>query len=335
MAENWSLYVGFSELLQDEFKAFRNVLVPQEEEYRRFRRMVITMVLTTDIASPERTQVGKSKWKEAFGDPFETVERKMRETARMQRRGSAISALSGVSSRITEDNNDGGAEGHHNGRDKDDDDSYSITPENSINGGDSHESDSHDNNVMMNNSGPGRLYNKDLYNNPPGDRQKFERRMSATSTSSRFRQRLGILRTVDLSGETLETYQRRGSMATAASMASTVGGAYSVGGAVNHASIPTTAGYVVSSGMLDDEPDELKVSVVMDTLLTAADVAHNLQGWELMVRVAKHKGSVTCPASIRHLFGSNHNSRPSFNSDQMVQPIVPRAASRVRSTAGD
>jgi hypothetical protein len=290
MAENWSLYVGFSELLQDEFKAFREALVPQEEEYRRFRRMVITMVLTTDIASPERTQVGKSKWKEAFGDPFETVERKMRETARMQRRGSAISALSGVSSRITEDVDGHNDHGHDKG---DDDESYSITPENSVAGGDDHESDSHDNNnnnmmmAMQNGNGNGRPY-KDLYSNPPGDRQKFERRMSTNSTSSRFRQRLGILRTVDLSGETLETFQRRGSMATAASIASTVGGAYSVGPA-NHASIPSTAGYVISSGMLDDEPDDLKVSVVMDTLLTAADVAHNLQGWELMVRVLTKK----------------------------------------------
>jgi hypothetical protein len=301
MAENWSLYVGFSELLQDEFKAFREALVPQEEEYRRFRRMVITMVLTTDIASPERTQVGKSKWKEAFGDPFETVERKMRETARMQRRGSAISALSGVSSRITEDVdvNDNG----HNDKDGDDE-SYSITPENSVAGGDDHESDSHDNNnnnnnnmmmAMQNGNCNGRLY-KDLYSNPPADRQKFERRMSATSTSSRFRQRLGILRTVDLSGETLETFQRRGSMATAASIASTVGGAYSVG-PVNHASIPSTAGYVISSGMLDDEPDDLKVSVVMDTLLTAADVAHNLQGWELMVRVFLQSKGKTMPTS--------------------------------------
>jgi 3'5'-cyclic nucleotide phosphodiesterase len=281
MAENWSLYVGFSELLQDEFTAFRKAVVSTDEEYRRFRRMVITMVLTTDIASPERTQVGKSKWKEAFGDPFETVERKMRETARIQRRGSAMSALSAVSGRITEGDD---RNNNNNNVDHDNDQgSYSITPDDSVAGADDDESqpnNSHDNMMMMQSSGNvvGRLY-KDY--NPP-DRQKFERRMSATSSSSRFRQRLGILRTVDLSGETLETFQRRGSLA---SLASTVGGDKSgstgMGGSnqINAASIPSLF------PELDDEPDDLKVSVVMDTLLTAADVAHNLQGWENMVRV--------------------------------------------------
>lgn len=270
MAENWSLYVGFSELLQNEFSTFRKALVPQEEEYRRFRRMVITMVLTTDIASPERTQVGKSKWKEAFGDPFETVERKVRETVRMARRGSAISALSGVSSRITE--------GEKN--DADEDGSYSLTPEPSESGENSNSPD------MMQNIGniQSQLY-KD-YQVP--DRQKFERRMSAASTSSRYRQRLGILRTVDLSGETLETYQRRGSLATATSVGSTVGGAYSIEA---NTSVPSTAACLFPE--LDDEPDDLKASVVMETLLTAADVAHNLQGWELMVRVSLRPNSLT------------------------------------------
>lgn len=288
--------MGFSELLQDEFVAFRNALVPQEEEYRRFRRMVITMVLTTDIASPERTQVGKSKWKEAFGDPFETVERKVRETARMARRGSAISALSGVSSRITE--------GEQN--DPRDDESYSITPENSESG------DASTQQEMMH--GTGNMQTQHLYKDyQVSDRQKFERRMSATSTSSRYRQRLGILRTVDLSGETLETFQRRGSLATAASVASTVGGTHSVG--ANNASIPSQAGCFFPD--LDDEPDDLKASVVMDTLLTAADVAHNLQGWELMVRCGSMtlwcvKISLLCDTS---------------SVDKMVQPPISRASS--------
>jgi len=77
MAENWSLYVAFSEFLQDEFKDLRKTILPKVEDYRRFRTVIVNLVLATDIASPERTQIGKSKWKEAFGDPFETVERKM------------------------------------------------------------------------------------------------------------------------------------------------------------------------------------------------------------------------------------------------------------------
>lgn len=39
-----------------------------EEDQFKFRKLVIDLVLVTDIASPERTQIVKSKWKEAFGE---------------------------------------------------------------------------------------------------------------------------------------------------------------------------------------------------------------------------------------------------------------------------
>eukprot|EP00536_Pseudo-nitzschia_multiseries_P006929 jgi/Psemu1/255775/estExt_Genewise1Plus.C_1540020 len=73
IAENESLFIGFSELLRPKYDALRGVLFPEREDYRRFRRACINLVLTTDIASPERTQLGTSKWKEAFGDPYETT----------------------------------------------------------------------------------------------------------------------------------------------------------------------------------------------------------------------------------------------------------------------
>jgi len=38
------------------------------EDFFKFRKLVIDLVLVTDIASPERTQIVKSKWKEAFGE---------------------------------------------------------------------------------------------------------------------------------------------------------------------------------------------------------------------------------------------------------------------------
>lgn len=143
--------------------------------------------------------------------------------------------------------------------DKDADGSYSITPENS-----EREQD----------TAPQLIASKLIKDLDPSQKAKFERRMSATSmqsSASRYRQRLGILRTVDLSGETIETYQRRGSMASS-----------------THASITLSrsgGGFGESfTTELADEPDELKASVVMDTLLTAADVAHNLQGWDQMVR---------------------------------------------------
>ena len=72
VAEQRSLFIGFDQFLRPEFSVMREALFggPEEaagaESYRRFRKLVIGLVLSTDIASPERTQLGKSKWKEGM-----------------------------------------------------------------------------------------------------------------------------------------------------------------------------------------------------------------------------------------------------------------------------
>jgi 3'5'-cyclic nucleotide phosphodiesterase len=267
MAENWSLYVAFSELLQDEFRELRDGLFPPpptppagdepvtSSEYRRFRKLVVNLVLCTDLASPERTQIGKSKWKEAFGDPYETLERKLRSDgvvpgepgpgARrasitgllLGRRGSAVSAISTPHSH------------RHSATDEDEEeeeeDSLSGTPEPSEDGSD----DPHPAHSLVT---PKVL--TDAAAVDAAALHKLERRLSASSAqSSKYRQRLGILRTVDLSGETIETYDRRGSHSSAAPRPQA------------------------------EAPDELRATVILETLMTAADVAHNLQGWDHMV----------------------------------------------------
>lgn len=85
VAEQRSLAVAFTTLKQngkngaDEeggYGDLREVLFPMQqpgattgdEDFFKFRKLVIDLVLVTDIASPERTQIVKSKWKEAFGD---------------------------------------------------------------------------------------------------------------------------------------------------------------------------------------------------------------------------------------------------------------------------
>ena len=81
VAEQRSLFVAFDQLLKPEYTLLRSTIFDvkngkmDSDEYRRFRKIVIDLVLNTDIASPERTQLAKSKWKEAFGDTFESLER--------------------------------------------------------------------------------------------------------------------------------------------------------------------------------------------------------------------------------------------------------------------
>lgn len=67
-AEQRSLAIAFSQLMKKEYAALKKVMFQDDEEYKRFRKTVIDLVLCTDIASPERVQIVKSKWKEAFGD---------------------------------------------------------------------------------------------------------------------------------------------------------------------------------------------------------------------------------------------------------------------------
>jgi hypothetical protein len=291
MAENWSLYVAFSEFLQDEFQPLRETLLPKAEDYRLFRKHIINLVLSTDIASPERTQISKSKWKEAFGDPFETVERKLRASGsrRMSMTGQQITTggrRGSVLSQISIDLDNPTKESF-----EEEDDSLSATPEPSETGeGETNGEDREESmiEVLANRpeilaNHPGRRHASmsmvTAGQNVAALRNKFQRRMSSATAQSndtaKYRQRLGILRTVDLSGETLETYSRAGSC---------------------------TAESVKPE---DDEPDELKAAVVMETFMTAADVAHNLQGWEHMV-----KWSGRLYMELRRAYTANRGADP-------------------------
>ena len=205
------------------------------------------------------------------------------------RRGSAISAMSSSpNNNNSNNNNNNNNSGLTN--DMDEDDSLSGTPDDTEeSGGDDDKDDDDDEDDMNHNVTIAPKFLTDVVattvvmggggadqsNSNLALRDKFERRMSASSVqSSKYRQRLGILRTVDLSGETIETYSRRGSMATAKSNQSeSVDGSAA---AANH--------HQQSVLMIMDEPDELKATVVMETIMTAADVAHNLQSWSHMVR---------------------------------------------------
>lgn len=324
IAENWSLYVGFSEFLQDPYRNFRHAVFPTGEgvpldDYRRFRRIVIDLVLSTDIASPERTQINKSKWKEAFGDPFETVERKLKAAQNLHdntrnvtiagrrlsltgrliapRRASHLSTISAVSFHGASHNN--GDPG---------DNIYEYGEEESLSG----TPDVSDNEAEYGNGGGGGRVNVNLRSDSlvmGAGLKRLERRLSMVSTntnsSTKYRQRLGILRAVDLSGETIESYSRSGSVVGNMSMVipppravtRSVSGPQSSTGKVvvvvnddahtyptEGTSTPPGLRRTPSNSVELDDPDELKATVVMETMITAADVAHNLQGWDHMVK---------------------------------------------------
>ena len=236
IAENESLFIGFSELLQKKYGKLRNVVFPERKDYRRFRGACVNLVLTTDIASPERTQLGKSKWKEAFGDPYETVERKvMKKVQHHKSRDDAAALLEEM--KVTK-----------SGQGKDDS-SASMS---------SHSSDDEDDKMKKENG-----------ENLSGKVLKFYRRLSqvgintGSAPPTMKNARLGFRRTMDLTGESIETY----------------------GGEIKRVS--SLGGEVTRTKIVLPPPekiDELRESVIMETILKSADVAHNLQGFDQMAK---------------------------------------------------
>lgn len=110
VAEQRSLAVAFTTLKRSGYGELRGVLFPitnvipasiggegaraapaagsGNEDFFKFRKLVIDLVLVTDIASPERTQIVKSKWKEAFGEVI--VAEKLKKSVLMSKKGSSF-----------------------------------------------------------------------------------------------------------------------------------------------------------------------------------------------------------------------------------------------------
>lgn len=347
IAENRSLYIGFAELLKDDYKELREALfvhrpnggdsnnnnnnfnpnttpstahsngnntvtntgtnyIPNNpdwadsEEYKRFRKQVINLVLNTDIASPDRTQVAKSKFKEAFGETIKLND----DPTKLS--GEDTSASDSEQTITSEDEGGRGEEGLLEDVAEETVSSETLeyipvtpvearspsmlTPNSSTHYPQSGEiSPLPPSAQPLSSAGtrttavgtqygvsPVRRYRRasrrpnSLLNRPPapdldaiptnnaaGNRRSSvtSRRSSTASNPRFFRRRLGIRMSMDLSGEALEIY-RRGS----------------IGSGSGHFSIE------------EEESDELKATVVLELILTAADVAHNLQGWSQMVK---------------------------------------------------
>jgi hypothetical protein len=314
IAENQSLFIAFSEFLKNDYDKLHSVVFPKSEDYRRFRAACVNLVLATDIASPERSQIGKSKWKEAFGDPYETVERKVLKqlsttvkgpvpatpSNRAHRRMSTQSILSELSIESSVGNAKVNPE-------MSDDSSVSLSPDSSENeNGDDHMAnermpkdsamplpapnsfDEGAYEIPLKNgpsprlrkmkgqgitdssrSAPGAVDSVSMNNEQlSGMALKFHRRLSSAAgpvpASRRSRStRLGLRRTMDLTGQSIEVYQSQRTRTSA------------TGAEISHKGERTVP---------PETTDELCESVVMETILKAADVAHSLQGFDEMVK---------------------------------------------------
>jgi 3'5'-cyclic nucleotide phosphodiesterase len=356
IAENRSLCVGFQELLQRDYTKLRQCLfVKGDDDYRRFRTMTSQLVLQTDLASPERTQIRKSKWKEAFGDDFQTMEAKVKHE--LKRRASSInvspaaaatqgSAVSTILSELQQQQQQQPLPIEAGGGD---DDSLTGTPEGSDAGDDNNDTNiaTYDKTILQdkeveeedgtasdkipgflgtrktnsrNNSlrdvrasmaalrqqggGGGILMTEQQhqenetaleYSSSSTDHpniQKFQKRVSQGAGHQR-KFRLGIQRSIDLSGEFIETYSRRSSLSTTMAMQA----------------------MTLDQEEEEEEYDDLRASVIMEQILTTSDIAHVFQGWHQM---KKFSNRLFLELKRAHKDGRGPHPRPNWYENQIA-----------------
>ena len=246
IAENHSLFLSFVELKKETYDQLRSVIFPQQKDYKRFRSACINLVLTTDIASPERTQLGKSKWKEAFGAPYETVERKLIKEAQKRKSSSPAQLLKEIEVKA-----------------KEDDESVSVT---------SHSDEDNNMDILKTKKKFGRVVNGNGRRSSNGNggltgkALKYHRRLSQELNGAAPRPpkaRLGFRRSMDLSGEFIEAFNDEKRVSA------------SCDGMPNSPKVCLPP---------PEKIDDLRETVIMETILKSADIAHNLQGFDQMVK---------------------------------------------------
>lgn len=112
----------------------------------------------------------------------------------------------------------------------------------------------------------------------------------------KYKKKLGIRRSMDLSGESIENYSTHGESRY-------------------HTGFSSASSGDGQGDMMDyDEPDELRAAVVIETLLRVADVGHSIQNWENMTSWSSKLFRELCKA---HSIGRGHDPRNSWYPNQI------------------
>lgn len=73
VAEQNSLSVAMDVLNDSHFKPLREFIFETQEEFTRFRQVVVNVVLATDIFDPELNDLRKKRWAQAFAENTNTT----------------------------------------------------------------------------------------------------------------------------------------------------------------------------------------------------------------------------------------------------------------------
>lgn len=68
VAEQNSIDLSWSLLMEDEFQNLRRAIYDTEEEFQRFRQLVLNVVLATDIMDKDLKALRNDRWEKAFSE---------------------------------------------------------------------------------------------------------------------------------------------------------------------------------------------------------------------------------------------------------------------------
>ena len=73
VAEQNSVDIAWSKLMDDKYKDLRMTIYSSDDEMRRFRQLIVNVVMATDIVDKELGALRKKRWEKAFnkdGDEY-------------------------------------------------------------------------------------------------------------------------------------------------------------------------------------------------------------------------------------------------------------------------
>ena len=75
LAEQNSIQVSWAILMSDDFENLRRCIYTNQEEFRRFRQIVVNNVMATDIFDKELGELRKRRWDAAFQENARDLDR--------------------------------------------------------------------------------------------------------------------------------------------------------------------------------------------------------------------------------------------------------------------
>ena len=75
MAEQHAFGLGWTKLLEDRFQNLRSAIYTTQEEFQRFRQLLIHLVLATDVMDPELQAMRNERWNKEF--PYSSNNKKL------------------------------------------------------------------------------------------------------------------------------------------------------------------------------------------------------------------------------------------------------------------